>query len=100
MDRNQEELKSNGFEGTGIEGLEKRTNEAGERLIKAGEKFLVSIIITALITIINALNLASDAPDPSTSAGLGIVGTIVSIIVVISAINEIKSAGKSLKSTK
>ena len=100
MDKNQEELKSNGFEGTGIEGLEKRTNEAGERLIKAAEKFLVSIIVTALIIIINLLILTSDAPDASTSAGLSVVGSIISIIVVISAINEIKSAGKSLKSTK
>ena len=100
MDKNQEELKSNGFEGTVIEGLEKRTNEAGISLIKAGEKFLASIIITVIIILINLLILTSDAPDAKTSVGLSVVGSIISIIVLISAINEIKSARKSLKSTK
>jgi hypothetical protein len=100
MDKNQEELKSNGSEGTVIEGLEKRTNEAGESLIKAGEKFLVSIIATIVIIILNLLILTSGEPNVTASVGIGVLGSVISIIALISAINEIKSAGKSLKSTK
>jgi hypothetical protein len=100
MDKNQEELKSNGFEGTVIEGLEKRTNEAGESLIKAGEKFLASIVVTILTIIINLLVLTSDSPDTSLSVGFSVIGSLISFILLILAIKEIKSAGKSLKSTK
>jgi hypothetical protein len=100
MDKNQEELKSNGSEVTVIEGLEKRTNEAGESLIKAGEKFLASIIVTILTIIINLLILTSDSPDTSLSVGFSVIGSLISFILLILAIKEIKSAGKSLKSTK
>ena len=101
MDKNQEELKSNGSEVTVIEGLEKRTNEAGESLIKAGDKFIASIVVTIITIILIVLILVnSDRPDTKLSVGLGFIGSLISFIVYISAINEIKSAGKSLKSTK
>ena len=100
MEKNQEEFKSNGFEGRVIEGLEKRTNEAGESLIKAGDKFIASIVVTIITIIVIVLMLTADRPDFKSSGVLFIVGALISFIIQISAINEIRSAGKSLKSTK
>ena len=100
MEKNQEEFKSNGFEGRVIEGLEKITNEAGESLIKAGDKFIASIVVTIITIIVIVLMLTADRPDFKSSGVLFIVGALISFIIQISAINEIRSAGKSLKSTK
>ena len=71
MEKNQEEFKSNSFEGTVIEGLENRTNEAGDSLINAGDKFIANIVVTIITIILIVLILVnSDRPDTKLSVGL------------------------------